>query len=282
MSNADLTIEQLSISRHPNTGAKVVGRSANVRFDLEEFALRTCVKFGRRPDGVRCPEAVFALPCADSVAIAIVRDENPESPDATLLFRYFFVAKSLYTLLGDPFEIVNELVKSPDATTTAASLPTLQWPEQPLPPRLPEQILWHLKQGDSALLLGAAQALLDGCHVAIHRTAPDPHVAPAVWQMLPYKARAELWPAAFCFELGLPFDLMTVAQPTIPKQFLDEEQTKDYPPGRYELALQLAAEENDTAALQALFARRSSQEVLRLAAGMVLFAVVVAIVLKFV
>ena len=43
-----------------------------------------------------------------------------------------------------------------------------------------------------------------------------------------------------------------------------DEQARDYPEGRYELALQTAAESGDQAELNRLFARRSSLDTIRI------------------
>ena len=59
--------------------------------------------------------------------------------------------------------------------------------------------------------------------------------------------------------------------------YLTEEQAKDYPEGRYELDLQIAAEADDQAGLEHLFARRSRAQVLRM--GLILLAIFSLVVL---
>ena len=59
-------------------------------------------------------------------------------------------------------------------------------------------------------------------------------------------------------------------------EYVNEEQAADYPEGRYELNLQIAAEAGDQRELDALFARRSRAEILRL--GVLILVGVVALV----
>jgi hypothetical protein len=63
---------------------------------------------------------------------------------------------------------------------------------------------------------------------------------------------------------------------------LTEEALRDYPPGSYELNLQIAVESSDRSSLRRLLARRSSDETLRLGLYMVAFAMLVAILFRFV
>jgi hypothetical protein len=64
--------------------------------------------------------------------------------------------------------------------------------------------------------------------------------------------------------------------------YLTEEQAGDYPQGRYELNLQIAAEAGDQAQLDALFARRNSNETLRLALILLVVFLALAAVMNFV
>ena len=116
-------------------------------------------------------------------------------------------------------------------------------------------------------LLGAVQALVDGGRVAFERSEPDPDVVRALWTLLPAKTRATLWPASFAFGNRLGFDALVVPKVEGVEfaDYLREEQAGDYPEGRYEHALQVAAESGDQAELDHLFARRSRAEVRRLA-----------------
>ena len=63
---------------------------------------------------------------------------------------------------------------------------------------------------------------------------------------------------------------------------MTEDALRDYPAGHYELNLQIAIEAGDRRGLQRLLARRSSDETIRLALYMVAFALIVAVMFRFV
>jgi hypothetical protein len=92
-----------------------------------------------------------------------------------------------------------------------------------------------------------------------------------LWLLLPHSSRAELWPATFAFGDALGFDAVVVPRLNLSDfpGYTTEQQASDYPPGRYELSLQTAAESGDQAALDSLFGRRSARDTLRLAVVMV-------------
>jgi hypothetical protein len=122
-----------------------------------------------------------------------------------------------------------------------------------------------LKAGDGPLLLGGVQALLDGCHLAI--PWQDADTVRQFWQLLPESSRGELLPATLAFSTNLKSDVIAVPglAETGVTGFLAAEQVRDYPPGRYEQALQLAVENGRQDELNRLFDRRSSSDTLRLA-----------------
>lgn len=258
----------------------VAAKSAGVAFAAEEAALRVAVKFGPRPAGVRCPAAVFAVPL-DSARVAVVQVADVPGPGDPLAFRFLVLGRPLYDALGDPFAIADRF---PPDWAALGQLGDLAWPPAPLPPRTVADVRDTLKTGDSPLLLGATQALLDGSRLLLVRAEPASDSVRGVWQLLPDRSRIDLWPATFAFAADLGFHVVVLPAPPTewPVGYLTEEQTRDYPEGRYELAVQIAAESGDQAALDALFARRSSRDTLRLAAFMVAFAFAAAIVLKFV
>ena len=281
MTESERTIEQLAVIRSIG-GAKIVSRSAGVDFTLEEAVLSLAVRFGRRPIGVRCPAATFAQPVGSKhVAVVQVADRDEGGTEPSLHFHALILSKTLYRELGDPFAIAERF---PLVTHVTSTLPTHVWPPQPLPPRTTHDVLAAMKAGDSSLLLGAAQAILDGARVAVKRDAPDPAFTRGLWQFLPDRMRGEVWPATFAFSNEIPFHAVVLPPGYDGKLvgYLSEEQTKDYPEGRYETRLQLAAETGDQAELERLFARKTSQDVLRLAVCMVLFAFAVALFLKFI
>lgn len=265
------------------TEPRVVAQSEEFGFELEELALRTAVGFGPRPPGIACPEALFALLAdeGNTVFIVQVRDlpTDPSVTDPLLGFRFIAVDRSVYAyeFAGDPFGIADHF---PPDWFTRGRLPDLDGGKVARKKRTIADVQNVLKTGDGPSLLGTTQALIDGGHVAAQRDTPDPAFVRGVWQLLPDRIRAELWPATFAFSPDLRFHLVVLPSPP-PAGYLGEEQAKDYPESRYELALQSAAESGDQAELDRLFARKTSKEVLRLAIGMVLFALVIAAVMKF-
>jgi hypothetical protein len=226
-----------------------------------------------------CPLAHFACPFGkDRVAVVQVADRpGPESP---LAFRFLVLGRELYRHLGDPFAVADRYPPPWDATRT---LPALEWPMEVLPRRTAEQIDDVLKHGDSPLLLGSTQALVDGSRVVVRRSAPDEAFVRGLWQLLPDRDRCDLWPASFAFALDLPFH--AAALPVVPRldplRYHDEERARDYPQGRYELALQIAAEHRDQRELDRLLARRTSDQTIRLGLYMIAGALVVAALFKF-
>ena len=88
-----------------------------------------------------------------------------------------------------------------------------------------------------------------------------------LWQLLPERTRFELWPATLAFsnELGFHAVALPAAPEPWPVGYLTADQARDYPEGRYELALQIAAEAGNQPDLDRLLARRSSRDTLRLA-----------------
>ncbi len=271
----DMAIRQILVIRHGGE-PKIVAKSQNVDFELEEAAVRMAVKYGARPDGAVCPSAVFAKEIDRArVAVAQVADRPDGSVNPPLAIRFLIFSRDIYAYLGDPFEIADRLPANFDARGT---LDELNWTFDPFPPRRVEDLREILKAGDSQFLLGAAQALLDGARLAIVRP-PDDSTIRDLWRLLPDRVRCELWPASFAFCNELNFHAAALPSPV--PGFLTDEQCKDYPEGRYELAMQVSIESGDQAEVTRLLNRQSSTSVLKLAAAMVLFAFLVAAILKF-
>jgi hypothetical protein len=296
MTGPTLSVPQAVVVRD-SSGPRLVGKSHGLTFELEEAVLGAAVRFGPRPPGVACPGAVFGCPLGDDY-VGVVQVTDMPGDGSALGFRFLLFYASDYTrdgylYLGDPFAVADRF---PPDWSGKGDLPALTWViDGPPPRRTVEKVRQVLKRepvplDDSSpvpevylagqLLLGTTQALLDGARVAVVRPGPDPDFVRGVWELLPDKARAELWPATFAFSADLGFHLTVLASPP-PVGYLTEEQAKDYPEGRYELALQTAAEAGDQAELDRLFARKTSREVLRLAVMMVVFALLVAVVMKF-
>lgn len=252
----DRTVPHLLV---PVAGGRpaVAARSAGVTFADEEAALRVAARFGEPA------HAVFAVDLLGRVAV------GQASPAG---FRFLLLPEPLFAALADPFAVA---ARFPPDWAARGELPALEWPPEPLPPRTVGDLQVILKAGDGPLLLGAAQALLDGGRVRLD----DPATVPAVWALLPDRTRAELRPATFAPDDALGFHL-SAGPPVATPGVLTADQCRDYPEGRYELALQLAVESGDQPALDRLLARRTSRDTLKLAATMVGLAVGGAIVLK--
>src|SRR5262249_37683008 len=127
--------------------------------------------------------------------------------------------------------------------------------------------------------LGGVQALVDGGRLVFERPAPATELLRSLWMLLPHSTRNQLWPASFAFGNALHFDVLVVPRAVGDdyEGYLTEEQTGDYPQGRYELGLQIAAEAGDQRELDALFARRSRAQTFRL--GLVLLVGVIVLLL---
>ncbi|HEY2786630.1 MAG TPA: hypothetical protein VGJ05_16815 [Fimbriiglobus sp.] len=268
MPTLSLAIHQLLLTR-TRSGPQAVARSDGVPAEWDELAVQIATEFGPRPAGVKCPAALFACPFGPKhVAVVQVADLPPDGGDPPLGFRFLILEKLLYAFLGDPFEIADRF---PPDWSAKRSLATLEWPPE-VTKRTVEQVRAVLQTGDGPLLLGSAQALVDGARIAWARAEPDDAFFRGLWQLLPFTTRWEFYPATFAFSNGLKFHAAALAVPADDRRVLGEEQVRDYPEGRYEYNLQHAAEMGDQAELDRLFARRSSRETLRLA--LVIFALV--------
>jgi hypothetical protein len=270
----DLRIRQ-AVVVGDNRGVRVTAQSEG--FDAPE-AERIAVLFGSRPEGTACPSAVFACPFG-AKHVAVVRVED--RPAGLLGFRFLVLSRDLYRYLGDPFAVSDRYPADWDKTGTLAEL---SWPMEVLPDRTLEQLDAILKHGDVSLLLGSAQALVDGNRVLLKRTEPSEKFIRELWQLLPDRTRCDLWPATFAFSDELGFH--AAVGPTLPPprhgvQVLPEDAIRDYPQSSYELNLQLAIESGDRAALRKLLARRTADDTIRLGLYILAFALVVAAVLKF-
>lgn len=256
-------------------GVRVLAASDG--FDEPE-AERIAVLFGPRPAGVMCPLAHFAKPFGKKhVAVVTVADRQ----DGSLGFRFLTLDRTLYGHLGDPFAIADRF---PPDWQAKGPIPILEWPPEPLPPRRVEQLQHILKTGDTSLLLGSTQVMVDGGRVVLKRAVPQEEFIRGLWQLLPNRSRAELWPASFAFSDELGFDAVALPDPpTDPTRVRhSEDGLRDYPQSRYELNLQIAVESGDQRELERLFARRTSDETIRLGLTIIAIALVLALVFKFV
>lgn len=273
MPKPDLTIQHALVAAD-GRGVRVLARSEG--FDEPE-AERIAVLFGPRPAGVACPLAHFACPFGKKrVAVVTVVDR----PDGSLGFRFLVLDHTLYGHLGDPFAIADRF---PVEWNVKGPLSPLEWPPEPLPPRRVEDLQHILKSGDTSLLLGSTQVLVDGGRVVLKRAEPQEEFVRGLWQLLPSRTRAELWPASFAFSDELGFHAVAMPDPPSDPARVrhTEDGLRDYPQSRYELNLQIAIESGDQRELDRLFARRTSDDTIRLGLTIIAIALVLALIFKF-
>jgi hypothetical protein len=277
-----IQIEQALYGGQAPGGYRFLAQSSGFREEWLPATEQLCTAFGERPAGVACPAAVFAQPFAPQhVAIVQVADQGQDDAGrpGALAFRLLFLKVQDYTNLGgDPFLIADRF---PPPWHQRGELPVLTWPSEPLPRRTVAEVQRVLQPPEeSPLLLGAAQALVDGGKLVLERPGPAPALVRGLWSLLPYSTRCRIWPASFVFSNALGFDVAVVPQ-AVPEEFpnyLTEQQAGDYPEGHYELNLQIAAEAGDQRELDLLFARRSQQDTWKLGWWLLGMAVVLVVV----
>jgi hypothetical protein len=250
-------------------GYRFLARSPGFVDEWLPLAERLCTGFGDRPAGVGCPAAVFALPfAAQHVAVVQVADQGRDDAGrpGALAFRLLILPRPLYADLGgDPFLIADAF---PPSWQARGVLPVLEWTDGPPPKRTLQQVrrVMDVEHDRTALLLGGVQVLMDGGRVVFERNAPDSRLLRDLWMLLPTATRTTLGPASFAFGNAHRFHVLVVprAAGTEFEGYVPETQAGDYPEGRYELALQTAVESGDESEMDALFARRSRAQALRL------------------
>jgi hypothetical protein len=254
----DLSIPQ-AVLLSDSSGVRLAARSGDFPDSWEEVAVRFVNGFGPRPEGVAVPSALAVLPFdKNHTAVIQLADDG-----TALAFRLLVLNRKLFEAISDPFAVGD---KFPPNWFARGSLPSLNWTPDPTPLRTVAEVA-EILHHDGPLLLGATQAVLDGFTLVIRRPAPDADVVRRVWKLLPYSKQRELAVATFTFGHDPRFQLSVSPNPPdkLPPGTLDEERCRDVPQGRYELALQLAAESGNQAELDRLFARRSSTATLRMA-----------------
>jgi hypothetical protein len=274
---SEVLVEQALYGAFDGGGYRFVVRSPGFREEWLPEAERLCSGFGERPAGIACPSAVFAQPLGRR-HVAIVQAADQGIDDAgrpgALGFHLLILTRSDYQAFGgDPFQLAD---RQPPPWHSRGDLPTLSWAAESLPPRTVEQTRRVLKRPDGPNLLGASQVLVDGGRVVFGRRQPDPALLRDLWQLLPTRTRGQIWPATFAFGNALRFHALAVPKGEGEEftHYQTEDQAGDYPEGRYELSLQMAAEAGDQRELDRLFNRRSQADTLRLAVIILAVAII--------
>jgi hypothetical protein len=262
-----IVIEQALYGSQAGGGYRFVAKSAGFREDWLPEAERLCIGFGERPAGAYCTAAVF-VQTLDRKHIAIVQVADQGTDDAgrpgALGFRLLVFPRTAYDAFGgDPFALADKL---PPDWNARGELPSLELPATPLPPRTTDEVKQVLQRDQGPNLLGACQVLVDGGRVVFERPAPDVDVIRYLWTLLPTRTRAHLRPASFAFGNALGFDALVTPHAAGPEfaHYVKNEETGDYPEGRYERNLQIAAESGDQRDLDTLLSRRSRRDTLKL------------------
>jgi hypothetical protein len=303
---ADIPIQQAILSRGGAAPSELRGRSSGFADAWLPEAQRLAQGFGERPDGVRCPRAVFAKPLGgDHVAVVQVGDQPGDGGAPALGFHFLVLPRLEYVrFFGDPFFIAEQF---PPTWHLTGDLPALSLANTAQPRRtvaMVQRVLQRVKaaalpegidptdeeamakfataNAESPALLGGVQVLVDGGKLVFERPEPDHGLMSGLWTLLPNTTRGQLWPATFAFGNALGFDALVVPKldcidRTLLPGFTLEEQAADYPQGRYELQLQTAAEGGDQQELDLLFARRSWNDTWRLAVQLLVVIVVLAV-----
>jgi hypothetical protein len=262
----ELCVPQALVLRLEQGEAKWLATSPDFPADWPDVLAQFARDFGPRPPEVRCPEAILVRPLLRRwVAVARVADVGPaDLPPVGLGFHFVVLdRRQYYAVQHDPFLV---LAAFPSDWLRRGQVPVATIEATPRP-RTVAEVVETVKRGDSATLLGGAQAIVDGCRLAWLRPAPATDVIQALWTVLPTATRGELAIATFAFSNDSSFDAVVVPRITngqFDRRYLSEEQAANYPEGRYELGVQSAAEAGDQALLDGLFARRSRAEVWRL------------------
>jgi hypothetical protein len=256
------TIEQLRLDR-----GRCVARSAGVTDEQVDLAEQRAAALGT-PAGA----ALAVAPLGSAVGVFQVRGA---------ITRVLVFPGPLYRAIGDPFHIDRTL---PFDGTTDSDPPTLVWETGPSPVRKLKDVQAILQTDESAMLLGATQALVEGGRVAFARPGPDPGVIERIWTLLPDADRGERTLATWLPGDPAGFDIVIAPQVEgrTYSSYLTEDRAGDYPEGRYELALQAAAETDDADGLDQLFARRSMSQSVRLALTLLILGILGGLAVRFI
>ncbi len=255
--------------------------------------------FGAPPDGITCAQTVFVQKLPPDHIVVVRASSRPGG----FGFHTFVLLQEKYQVfLGNPFALTE---KFPADWGAHGTLPSQSWEAKPMPgPTVEEvrKVLQRIKptplvedvpgedqmqensseEPESPALLGGAQVLVDGGKLVFERSTPDYTLIEALWTLLPRVLRGELLPASYAFNQKLAFDVLVV--PKLENRlegFTTEEQAANYPEGKYELNLQIAAESGNQEDLNALFERRSWRETWRMAMTILIVVSIMAFLSHF-
>ena len=262
-----MTFSTMTLIRD-SAGVRLTARGDGISLATEEHALKIAVAFGQGPGEVA---SVLVVDDYDkrSRLVGSVRSVAA----GTLSIRIAAVPINEYPFV-DPFRLAEELTKQAEKAGSIEYEPTP--PERREVSRAAE----ILKAGDSPLILGAVQVLLDGGRFAVPVVEAGKDFIRHVRHLMPYRSLDEMTFATLAFTAELPVDAMVVPEAvSVPGLFVAEA-LRCYPNGRYEQAMLLACEQGDQAEFDRLLCRKTGTDTLKLAMGIVLFALLVTLIMK--
>lgn len=307
----DVVVERALYRRERGEEPRLLARSGGLAEQLFGPLREILVGFGEPPPGQSAAGALFAQPVGED-CVAVVRVlEGAPGPNgwAALEFDSLILPVRGYEAFGgDPFGLSRKIPTAPKDAISSAPITceAVTLPAEPLAALGVEAVRAVLKRvkahalvenadphspppltvenAESPTLLGGVQALVDGGKLAFERPRPDASVVEALWTLLPYRLRPQLWPATFAFANDLGFDVLVTPrlEALELEGYTTETQAGDYPQGSYELALQTAAEAGDPRELDAVFQRRTSNDTVwlgvKLLVGLCLILVVTRLI----
>ena len=265
----EIVIEQARFRRLDNGAPTVQARSPGFADAWLPHTESILVKFGIRVPGLLTQPAPFAQPLGDSHVCAVRVVEVSGGLD----YHVLVCRRGDYeTNLGDPFTLARQF---PADGAQSSSLPAVTLPAQALVPRTVSQVQSVLRRVKAGIREtetdrkgrlpayvrygrnsrspwrrpGSGRWRQTGL-----RSGPDPQLVEGLWLLLPQSTLPRLWPATFAFSNALGFDVMVTSKIHVAdfEGYTSEDQAAEYPAGRYELALQVAAESGDQRDLDAL------------------------------
>lgn len=216
----------------------------------------------------------------DKQHVAVVQVSLSESVNAGGVpsFRFLLIQREDYLRIGgDCFGLADRFPIPPN---NPRELPRLQVDEA-LPQPGVQDVKTQLQHAEiGPVLLGAAQALVDGAKVVFEQPEPDTRLLRNLWAMLPRSTRCDLWPASFTFGNQIGFDVAVTPRADASEYagYVRGQQIADYPLGTYERNLHVAIDAADQGELDRLLSRRSRKETWRLAWLILLIVPILALV----